>query len=860
MKGYTMICFKCSHEIPDGARFCPNCGADTSSSDANVRPNIPTPVSEQKYFCEKCGLELERGAKFCSVCGGAAKARDIRPTDTAATVTDSNIMQTVSAGVPTPANDVPAPSYSIPQPVNTNSGFGGFSAGYSGTGTGTGTSTASRASDAAFAENQPAAQPAATYAPQSDGFSAAAAAPAKKRSFAPLIIVSAIVVLLAAAAVFFFTNKATALSLILGKTKYAAMVEGNSIREVTNQIDMNAVSGGVKSVSEFYSAFSGTDMTDGAIAPMSNTAASKSAQFEFDTAEIVKILTENLSEIYGAKCADVKLSGSLTLSDAVKEQLGNADAVNEIISIINNGSITYKEAADGKNAGFSFDANTGKVSVNLKMVVTDDNYVYFSLPFASEQTFKIKGTKPDETTVEELKALELDAKEMERLLSELVQIYLENYKEAVTELEKGEITAADVSVSGKVICAEFTGDKLNKLFKELAEHFADDEYFRNEFISYAADCGWEVTEQDYKDAVVNSFNFEAEADDKLVIKTVINNSGDVLGKSVGIFAEDDSLELSYAVSDKTSAGEMIYKDFNGETYTATAILDEKSDSDGTFTISIPTGEAQDLTVIVEYTDVKTEKFRNKDTYTGTFTVSLGIPQSFSEQLGADAFAALSGAKLTFSTAVMGEDSTVTTFVCEVPNYGKASVTSELKLSDDTSVLEIPADAVDITDIENIDSDILEKFTADVMSAVSDIAKQHSALGIDALTSDQPYDDDFDFDFDNNFDFDDDFNFDDDSDSDLGIDDFDNYDDYFGDNYADSGLSAEELISYIDEDLEKLNDIKDRDLTPEQETLLNILLTKYADLKTKFETEGYTVENDKEYWFLYDKLFDLYFSL
>lgn len=48
------VCFSCSHSLPDGAKFCPNCGV------------------EQKVvakFCSECGAKREPSAKFCSSCG-----------------------------------------------------------------------------------------------------------------------------------------------------------------------------------------------------------------------------------------------------------------------------------------------------------------------------------------------------------------------------------------------------------------------------------------------------------------------------------------------------------------------------------------------------------------------------------------------------------------------------------------------------------------------------------------------------------------------------------------------------------------------------------------------------------------------
>lgn len=51
-----MICKKCGHEIPAGAKFCTNCGEKIEET------------SEFK-ICPKCGEECRKDAKFCTNCG-----------------------------------------------------------------------------------------------------------------------------------------------------------------------------------------------------------------------------------------------------------------------------------------------------------------------------------------------------------------------------------------------------------------------------------------------------------------------------------------------------------------------------------------------------------------------------------------------------------------------------------------------------------------------------------------------------------------------------------------------------------------------------------------------------------------------
>ncbi len=54
--GGMMTCGKCGHSIPQGSKFCPECG---NKVEAVVG----------KKFCSQCGNEVVPGAKFCAQCG-----------------------------------------------------------------------------------------------------------------------------------------------------------------------------------------------------------------------------------------------------------------------------------------------------------------------------------------------------------------------------------------------------------------------------------------------------------------------------------------------------------------------------------------------------------------------------------------------------------------------------------------------------------------------------------------------------------------------------------------------------------------------------------------------------------------------
>ncbi len=62
MNFMSVICSKCGHELPDGAKFCGSCGNKIEAQ------------KSEGLVCKTCGSPLKVGAKFCGVCGSSASA------------------------------------------------------------------------------------------------------------------------------------------------------------------------------------------------------------------------------------------------------------------------------------------------------------------------------------------------------------------------------------------------------------------------------------------------------------------------------------------------------------------------------------------------------------------------------------------------------------------------------------------------------------------------------------------------------------------------------------------------------------------------------------------------------------------
>lgn len=85
-----ILCQNCGKPVPDGKKFCTNCGTKVVVPLQKVAPVVdledtidlppidissvetaskPAPIAHLHRFCEECGQELEADALFCMSCG-----------------------------------------------------------------------------------------------------------------------------------------------------------------------------------------------------------------------------------------------------------------------------------------------------------------------------------------------------------------------------------------------------------------------------------------------------------------------------------------------------------------------------------------------------------------------------------------------------------------------------------------------------------------------------------------------------------------------------------------------------------------------------------------------------------------------
>ena len=679
-KGNNMFCKKCNSEIPEGSKFCQNCGEP-----------VPAPADEG-IVCPKCKMTLPENTKFCAFCGTPIAEAVV---DTAADTASDNAAVPVSLE----KQSVQPATSAIPQMSEPSYVGAAQQVAYSGTTSGTTgyippfTPSENTAQSPVIVSNEP-----------------VAAAVKQKSAKKPLIItiVAVLVAAIIGGGVLCFFNSATVLSTFMGKANYAAMVEGNSIKQMAESFDKSSLASGIKTYSELYASLgtlSNTGSYGGMSLPMSDMVTSDDAQ-SVDLSSAFAALNETMKNNFGANSAEFSLGMDVELTDKTKSEiLNNTDMteeeLDEIIDFINNSKITAGIAAGESSAAYTVAAETSGFKADARILVNDEGEVYLVLPFASEKGIKVKlenvnGTNVEISEPEEAVALEFDEKEIERFINEVVETYIENYKDSEIEMEDGEISAAGVSVSGKTLIAEFDSDKIEKLITDIADKFASDDYFVGKIVEYINNIGIDYSTSDLKDDIEDYIdNIKIDDSLSLTITTVINNRGDVLGKSCELSAgKENSIVFSYVAGGTKETGFEVKS--KGQ-YTVSVKHEPENNENGLVTIKMTVvnrDEKQTVSLKLKYNDAKTEKFCGKDAYVGKYELSIDLPDEFAEY-NAEAAEFLDDTTIVINNSVE-ENSSSTTFGIKNKTYGSLSVDYVLTVKDDNSSLEKPSSVLDFT--------------------------------------------------------------------------------------------------------------------------------------------------------------------
>ncbi len=659
----------------------------------------------------------------------------------------------------------------------------------------------------------------------------------------------------AAAGVFFAVDKASFLSTLLGKEKYAVVVESKAITDAAARIDAQSISDGVETVSEVYASMATIGAVDGmsgvmlgdiedmgGTAPMIYSSAGSSYLPQYDMAAYIKAVNELYVSTYGANHISENMSADVEVGDALKSLIDEDSAtIDEIVKIINNTKIGCDVIADEDAMQENYTIVLDQAAVDCSVVINAENEIYVALPFVSDKAFLIKLPVPEEKT-EQTPSLSLDKAELERIIQSVAESYLMNYKAAAIEMEKGSVEVAGVKVEGKAITAEFKGEALEKLFTDAVEVIAKDEYLKTEIVSYCKEIGMEdITAEKFESAIMDIVDFDATDGDRLVITTIIDKQGNILARTFEAFSDtdDETPAVGYFVNDEQAAFEMVLDDENR----FAVKIDFRSETDFDMTMDIEYDDNV-IRLNASCTGVKTKKLGSREVPVGTYVFSVRLPDDFEDQLsgGAQTLAAINDMTLTISSDVsddgMGQNLLV---LLDAASYGSVQLNVGMTLGNDT-VSEYPTSLIDLTPVMEqgtFDDTTMEQLKAyfdEFSTAYEDLKSKLSGYSVFKelpdlsnpfdQTNDPPY-----------------------------------TDSYF--------FTPDEIAQYIAEDLQELNEYAELVDPSDTEMLsrINELQQEYADLNSAVlalsamseDTEGYTetlAALEEEYWELFDELWDI----
>ncbi len=710
-----MLCNKCNSEIPEGAKFCIVCGE---------------PVKKTRY-CRQCGSELLENTKFCIVCGTKIEEEPAV----------NSSMQAVSAKKEEPKieNDINEDiDFEVPviAPVieEVSQAFGSFDMDAAvspdeNNGADSAVSHSAKApSDvtiSVFDGNKPkpdnheaysVPKKQTSYGGPSDDISKgyvppydpnktrgnsespnvvsnAPVAVIKKSRKKPVIITIVIILVLAliAGAVFCFTNSATVLSTFMGKANYGAMVEGNSLKKMNEELDKSSISGSIKITSELYSALGSL-----ALGNFNGRAVVSENMLSGNTVNmsaLIPAFNSIMKETCGTNSATVAFEINAELSDGAKSALAreygmSADEVSKLLENINGSKFNFGATSGESSAAFKASADIKGLKTDVKILCNSEGKTYIVFPFASAKALM---ADTGEVNSEKTASLELDGKEIERLIGEVIDIYIEAYKQSTVTMENGELSVSGVSASGKLITADFSKSRTEKLISDICKKVANDSYLKGKLTEYLNSIGTELSDGDLEDTIKDMLG---DIDNSaLRSKILVDNAGNVLAKSYELRADGETVYGVSYVDGKNGA----FEEKNKNGVKVSVKTESQSNSAGKSKITITDSQGNEAKADIKYDGLKSAKFCGKDIKVGTFDISVSVSEEFAKDYNIpnEAVDALNNSPCRITLSVSGKTlNTVTEFKSE--ETGSITVKCDITAEANTEDLSEPSETIDVT--------------------------------------------------------------------------------------------------------------------------------------------------------------------
>ncbi len=743
-----MNCKNCNAELSATAKFCTSCGTPVEQAPA------PSAPPAQPKICRSCGKPVAEGVKFCSVCGTAVETpaqtvsvppiapppfapsavqpvNNVAPAAAPQPVNDvvpaaapQSVNDVAPAAIPQPVNDV-APAAApqsvndvapaaAPQPVN---------------------DVMPAAAPQPVNDVMPAAapQPVNNVAPaavpqpvtaapvasvtngidmdvaglQMDAASAAVVKPVKKGGKVGLWITLAVIGVIAAVAVvcgLFF--RGVVANFFMGDNKYAAMIEGNAIKAVTEDENYN------KFIEQYAELFSANIANAATMAKMNSTInagiVSESPFAGMDLEGMITAYNEQFMETYGTDGVTADFDFDVSLTEAAERALNLGENTDMILALINDTelSMSFQAAKDG--LGLELAAKDGEgFTVSARGVVYNDGTVAVMIPFASDKCIKYTfDTAGNVASVEEV-SFEIAPEELKRISTELVNIYLKYIELSYVTVNKDTVRAAGVEADGRLISVTMDDELLSDMLVEMFTFISEDDYIIDkleELFELMGDSAADFNIDEEFDEAIEELEDGVDVD--LLITSLVDNNGNLLAKSY--CTDPTGIDMARVVFVSGEAEQGI-EFAAAEEGTVEIHMTQTSQTDGKVRIDFNSA-AEKYGINVDYKDVQIVPYLKNEAVVGEISIYFAGTE--------DSEASGSAATVEIEFSVDGDRMTNVIYM-DFSEYGSFEV--EVGIMPETlDLTEIPSDSVDFTDADNWSADESKANAQYILDALNEI--------------------------------------------------------------------------------------------------------------------------------------------
>ncbi len=581
-------------------------------------------------FCSNCGFKLADDAVFCTECGQKVVVPQEAQPAPAPVAVEPAPAPVAAEPAPAPVEVAPAPApvavEPAPAPVQT--------------------APAQPADNGAYIPN---AEAMGGYAiPQKPEKPKKEKKPVNKKKRALIITVSVILVIGIVFLILRLTCWDKLERLVMGEEAYRESIQQKSVALlISDNAEVAAATGNIfntvaKPLSNAYKSYTDnatgwTEMEEGA-----------SGAFGLVSAYVMENFSgDSLTKLIGSTGAEVSLSPDISLGSYADSLLGmvpgvSADEIKEIVALIDGTEMKYYFSAQGEDLRAGLEIASGGTPVANADIYKIGDKMYLAFPFCSETAFVIDVEMGTVTEVAPEFAAP-DAKEIEKLINELIECYVDEITALGSETKSAEYDCVGVKLAGDADVTVITRNDIMEILARLWETFDSNEYFSDYIVnfmnSYVYYNGGSFTVEEYhrqNKELADSLRAEKnpnDDEDAMTVEVFVNGSGDVAGFVTTLFREKNDPIIRFYV---TGGSEKLYaaEAFN---YGSTSVIFVKNNSDsGTGKITFGTTLDEEVVSFdIDYKDIKTEKLGETEIITGSIKIALGENNSFIDSVLTD---------------------------------------------------------------------------------------------------------------------------------------------------------------------------------------------------------------------------------